>query len=360
MITRIHIYLGLLSFSHFLVYGIAGLTAAAQTQPERPKLAQSSRTVPFTAGPSLTDKQVAEAVYRALDLPFTRPMPDWFLKRTAEHHLLLDFYNINGIYRVTVLEDAGRLRIDEIRNNPWLFLEDMHAATGEDGGHFQLIRIWGAYNQFAMWTLIGMTLSGFLIWLRSNSRPFRLIRDAHLIAGLSALPFLLMFGVSAVQMTHRSWFPMQPSVSQTQMTEPAGLDNARALAASLMRRGLVQGEIDFAQSTPAGLRVRVSNPGATYDVAYDRASGRSNIRTSALASMAVLNRLHHTAGLWHGYWMNQVWNGLLAVVSLGLIGLGATGLWLWFERRRERAIGFVLLSVNLGFSITVLALIRYH
>ena len=56
-------------------------------------------------------------------------MPDWFLRRTPENHLLLDFYNVNGIYRVIVLEQEKRLRVEEIRNSIWLFLEDIHAAT---------------------------------------------------------------------------------------------------------------------------------------------------------------------------------------------------------------------------------------
>jgi hypothetical protein len=62
--------------------------------------------VPFTAQPSATDKQVADAVYRTLQLPLTRPMPDWFLRRTPENDLLLDFYNINGIW---LPASAGRL-----------------------------------------------------------------------------------------------------------------------------------------------------------------------------------------------------------------------------------------------------------
>ena len=62
-----------------------------------------------------------------------RPIPDWFLRRTPDHHLLLDFYNINGIVRVVVLEDEGKLRIEDIRNSAGLFLEDIHAATlGDD------------------------------------------------------------------------------------------------------------------------------------------------------------------------------------------------------------------------------------
>lgn len=170
-VRRLHTWLGLLSFAHLMIYGVAGLTATFQTSKERPKIARSVRYEPFRADPNATDREVAAAVYRKLDLPFTRPMPDWFLRRTADHHLLLDFYQINGIYRVVVLEDEQRLRIEEIRNGIWLFLEDMHAVTREDGPHLRLLRWWSYYNELAMWTLLAMILSGLYLWLAA--RRFR-------------------------------------------------------------------------------------------------------------------------------------------------------------------------------------------
>jgi hypothetical protein len=190
-VKRLHALLGLLVFSQLVIYGIAGLTAAVQTHRERPKTVQTAHYLPFHADPMATDQQVAVSVYRSLDLPFTRPMPDWFLRRTPDHHLLLDFYQINGIHRVTLLENEGRLRIEEIRNSPWLFLEDLHATTGEDGEHFRLIRIWGAYNQFAMWSLIGMTLSGLYLWGVAR----RGVRWTQVCLGAGTGLLLILYGV---------------------------------------------------------------------------------------------------------------------------------------------------------------------
>ena len=188
MIKRIHIYLGLLSFTHLIVYGIAGLTASAQSGLERPKVPRSTRYEPFTADGMLTDKQVADRVFHQLNLPFTRPMPDWYLRRTAQNDLLLDFYNINGIYRVTVLEKEHRLRIDDIRNSGWLFLEDIHAATVRGAERIQLIRLWAIYNEFAMWSLIAMSISGLYLWLASR-RGLRWAQ-ACVVAGAAAFAAL--------------------------------------------------------------------------------------------------------------------------------------------------------------------------
>jgi hypothetical protein len=181
---QLHIYLGLLSFSNLIVYGIAGLTASAQPGLERPKVAQSVRYEPFTTAANLTDKQVADLVYNQLKLPFTRPMPDWYLRRTPSNDLLLDFVNLNGIYRVTVLENEQRLKIEEIRNSTWLFLEDIHAGTARSAQQMRLLRLWGIYNEFAMWTLIAMAVSGAYLWL--SSRPGLRWAQACLLASVMA------------------------------------------------------------------------------------------------------------------------------------------------------------------------------
>jgi hypothetical protein len=170
ILRKIHIYTGLLTFAHLMLYGFAGLIATMQAGPERPKNVESVRYVPLAVPPSFTDKEVARLVYDTLKLPLTRPMPDWFLRRTAENHLLLDFYHINGIYRVIVLENEQRLRVEEIRNSIWLFLEDIHAATPSDPAAPAPIRAWAFWNEAAMWSLLGFGISGTYLWLATRPR----------------------------------------------------------------------------------------------------------------------------------------------------------------------------------------------
>ncbi len=168
LIRKIHIYAGLLVFSQLVIYGIAGLVATFERGAERPKTPASVEYVPFTVPPDSTDKQVADRVYRTLDLPMSRPIPDWFLRRTPDHHLLLDFYNMNGIRRVVVLEDQGKLRVESIHNNNWLFLSDVHAATPADREAPRLVRLWAFWNEAGMWVLLGFCASGVWLWLSSR------------------------------------------------------------------------------------------------------------------------------------------------------------------------------------------------
>jgi uncharacterized iron-regulated membrane protein len=172
LVLKLHIYAGLLTFTQLALYGVAGLFATFLLVAVRPKVAHTIRHLPYTAGQSMTDQQVADQVYRTLELPLSRPMPAWFLRRTADNDLLLDFYNINGIWRVVVLERENRLRIEEIRNSLGLFLGDMHAITTGDAQAPPLVRTWAFYNEFAMWCLLAFCASGVYLWLTAQARSW--------------------------------------------------------------------------------------------------------------------------------------------------------------------------------------------
>ena len=75
LVLKLHIYAGLLTFTQLMIFGVAGLAATVQSAAERPKVPHTIRHVTFTPPASASDKEVADAVYRELQLPLTRPMP---------------------------------------------------------------------------------------------------------------------------------------------------------------------------------------------------------------------------------------------------------------------------------------------
>lgn len=171
LVVKLHVYAGLLVFAQLMVYGLAGLAATVEERP-RPKTISASREIAYTPPPSKTDKEVADDVYATLRLPLTRKMPLFAIKRDERNDLQLDFYNINGIHRVTVLEREHRLRIDEVHNGAGTFINDLHTVTLNDAEAPRLVRIWGYYNAFAMWCLLGFCLSGVYLWLSAQARSW--------------------------------------------------------------------------------------------------------------------------------------------------------------------------------------------
>jgi hypothetical protein len=188
---------------------------------------------------------------------------------------------------------------------------------------------------------------------------YQTIRNIHLLLASCSLPFLAMYGVSAVQMSHNSWFQMKPAVQERDFQLQAGQSDARAVARDVMdREPSINGEITNVQANAAGMSLRIVVPGTVHEVKYNPASGNAHVRTSIAGVMGMLNRLHHWAGFYHEPVPMKLWAGAVAIVSAALLLLGATGLYMWFTRRPERRIGVALLAVNLAFAFVLMILMR--
>lgn len=185
------------------------------------------------------------------------------------------------------------------------------------------------------------------------------LRNLHLLLASLILPFLLMYAASAVQMSHNGWFDMKPAVTDRVVSLTPGQTDARSIAREVMGRvPAARGELQSIQPTPAGVNLRLVVPGTVHDVRYSRATGATQLRTSVGGVMVMLNRLHHLAGLGHDVTAMNFWGAGVIFVSVALLGVGATGIWMWFLRRSERLSGTVLLVLDLAFAVTLIVLIR--
>jgi hypothetical protein len=188
---------------------------------------------------------------------------------------------------------------------------------------------------------------------------YTIVRNIHLLFASFSLPFLIMYGVSAVQMSHSTWFDMKPVVHDRQLALVAGQTDARVVAREIMGRDAsIKGEISNIQPNDAGIVLRIIVPGTVHEIRYERTSGVAHVKTSVAGVMGMLNRLHHWAGFWHEPVPMKIWAISVAVVSAALLALGASGIYMWFTRRPERRIGFALLGINLLFAVTLLTLLR--
>jgi hypothetical protein len=181
---------------------------------------------------------------------------------------------------------------------------------------------------------------------------YRLLRNTHLMLGMSGVLFVLLYAVSAVQMAHR--IPLTPQISEEDVVLPAGL-----AARPLVRALGYAGEIGNTQMTPKGFRVTVNRPGTSYAVTYDRTTGQTHVRRDTRSFLAMLNRLHHQNGLRHEDGRLNAWGWAVALLSVALLALGATGVYMWFTLHTERAIGSVLLGLNLIVSLGLLVALRW-
>jgi hypothetical protein len=188
---------------------------------------------------------------------------------------------------------------------------------------------------------------------------YKNIRTIHLLLASLSLPFLFMYGISAVQMAHGKWFTSTPSTRESEIKMGSGIEDARAVAREITATvPAIRGELTSVHATATGVDFRLVLPGTVHEVGYDSARGEAQVKTSVAGVAGMLNRLHHAAGLWHEPLTLQVWGTAIAVVSAMLLLLGATGVYMWFARTTERRTGILLLTLNAVVVFVLLAVMR--
>jgi len=191
LLQKIHIYLGLLCWSILFVYGIAGLTATVfRAGPPGPHFQSSSvRMESFVTPPNQTDKQVAAAVWKTLKIPLAGPPPAYAIHRDHENNLVVSFYTTNGPTHVTVLEQQNQLLIETHRNTLWAYFNNLHSTTLRGHPYDWRIRLWAYYNEFAVWALLAMALTGVYLWLSSRPR----FLTAQIAVAMACVSFLVLY-----------------------------------------------------------------------------------------------------------------------------------------------------------------------
>ena len=154
---------------------------------ERVRPEPEVRTVEFRVHGSATDQEVTDAMIVASGLPFIQPgrKPN----RDPEGRLQVRYLTPNGTRRILLLEKENRIQVERVPSPLTGFLNLMHMQTFRHHNPGWEVQLWGLYNQFSMWAVIFMTISGFYMWLAT--RPG--MRWALWTAGASAAATLVIY-----------------------------------------------------------------------------------------------------------------------------------------------------------------------
>ena len=199
-VARLHLYTGLLTFANLVLYAVVGMAALIVTRVSPAPVIWEE---PFTLQPGQSDRALAERVVQLLGLSLATPVHDFAIKRNSSGVLVLDFYHANGRHRVTVLD--ARLRVERTRASLWQYLSTLHVTTAVFKSGDRRLQLWAWWNEFAMWCLAVMALSGVAVWCQrrgTHGRP----RRVHRWLGLGSLALVAIYEVSAIAMAHRTWF----------------------------------------------------------------------------------------------------------------------------------------------------------
>lgn len=191
-VRKLHMYAGLLTYSNFTLFGVAGLVATCDERPEaRAPYPSVVERAAFAPAAGASDKQMADALHARLDPPLAGPVPEWALRDDEAGNLLVSFYSVNGPTHVRVLEKHRAIEIERVRNPLPRFLSNLHALTPREWtGDWRLLA-WAVMNEVALWTLLGLALSGVYLWLATRPR-LRLALGAS-VGGAAA--FVVLYAV---------------------------------------------------------------------------------------------------------------------------------------------------------------------
>lgn len=188
---------------------------------------------------------------------------------------------------------------------------------------------------------------------------FQLMRNIHLGIALTIIVMAMIFAASTIFFMYRSVFPDE--VTESERTIQVASDAAatpRELATELIRNHGLKGEVLGITETGDGYSFRVFRPGAEHAVEYSRATGVAKIRERQWQLGQTLMQLHTMHGFWHESATATLWSAFSLLASLGMLALGASGIYLWFVNRAERLVGGVILTLGLSYGLITLILTR--
>jgi len=168
LLKRVHIWVGLFNLTALIVFATTGLVASVphlQAPDDPPPL-----VVPYEPPVDATDRDVAADLFRRLALPLTGPVPDWAIGRSASNVLVLSFNSVNGVYDVTVDEPGKRVLVRHARRSLGDFLAAAHATTLYGSAPDLRVRLWAAYVDLSIVSLLFLSATGVWLWLTSRPR----------------------------------------------------------------------------------------------------------------------------------------------------------------------------------------------
>jgi hypothetical protein len=188
---------------------------------------------------------------------------------------------------------------------------------------------------------------------------FRLMRNIHLGIALMIIVMAVIFAASTIFFMYRSWFPDQVTETERTITAPASAAGApRDLAMELMRNHGLKGEVLGIADTDDGYTFRIYRPGTEHSVEYSRTTGIVTIKDKRWQLGQTLMQLHTMHGFFRQTGTATLWSAFSLLTSLGMLALGASGIYLWFVNRAERLAGGIILTLGLSYGLITLILTR--
>ncbi|OHB78065.1 MAG: hypothetical protein A2Z25_24660 [Planctomycetes bacterium RBG_16_55_9] len=199
------------------------------------------------------------------------------------------------------------------------------------------------------------------VWMRVD----RVTRSVHLYTGLFLLPWILIYGTSALCLNHNQWFidklnikpPYWETVRQVDFVPDDTFPQAPVEQANAILEML---ELDGAHNIvgkPNRDQMIINRVCATGNYRITWRRPRSSITVEKQKSFSfyrLIHFLHFRGGYFQPYFVNITWAVIVDAVAVSMWLWVLSGAYLWWRRSRKLLLGMVCL---VGGLLTFLSLV---
>jgi hypothetical protein len=199
----------------------------------------------------------------------------------------------------------------------------------------------------------------------SVSAVSRLIRRVHMFTGLFLGPWMLMYALSTLVMTHRGYvLSFYPSKTPA-MVKERELDYTRSFPATAARERVAQQILQdlgldgnhYVSGGRNGKPLLINRQHAltTRHITFDPATRKIVIERGDFRASTFLERMHRRRGYNQPYALDDIWGFTVDVAVVAMVFWSLSGIWLWWELKSTR--GWGGLSFVSGLALFALFLV---
>jgi hypothetical protein len=195
----------------------------------------------------------------------------------------------------------------------------------------------------------------------------RLTRRVHMFTGLFLAPWMLMYALSTLAMTHRelvvSFYPSKTPAMVTEReleytrTFPPGATPQEIGREILRDLGLEGTHRVSGGKAGKPLVINRQHAATVQRISFDPATRKLLLQREEYRTLSFLERMHRRRGYDQPYALEDTWGFSVDVAVIAMVFWSLSGLWLWWEIKSTRTWGTVSFVTGCGLFAIFLALL---
>jgi hypothetical protein len=191
----------------------------------------------------------------------------------------------------------------------------------------------------------------------ASSTMLRLVRRVHMFTGLFLGPWMLIYALSTLVMTHREYVGSFYSTKNPQLVLERELEYSRSFPTNATREEIA-GQIlrdvglDGTHSVSGGrngkpLVVTRNHARTPRRITLDAARNKLTIQREEFRATNCLERMHRRRG-YNSYWLENCWGFTVDAAVVAMSFWSLSGVWMWWGLKPTRVFGALALGAGLA------------